>query len=375
MQLNGIKVIEAGSNLAGPVAGSFLADLGAEVIKIERPVSGDDARHWEPGIAGTSARFHVINRNKLSVVLDIKDPKDQQELKRLISGADVFLHNMRPGVVESIGLSAPEALLLNPRLIYCGITGFGSKGPWRSWSGFDGLAQAVSSIMAGNGDPDGPPTLVSDAPVDKCTAMSAAIGILAALFDRTNTGKGSVVETSLLETALWWRDNTLAEFAADGVLRPRHGNQSKQVAPYGSFTTADLQVFVGCTTDRLFEKFAKHVGHPEWLLDDRFATNAGRLSHLSTLETAINQVLMTRKADEWVELLGTNGIPIAPILDVPDTFGHPQVEALGVFQSPPDLGIPLVAAPWSINGVRPPIRIGAPRLGEHNDVVLRHDCS
>ena len=168
MPMSGIKVVEACSNIAGPVTGTIFGDLGADVIKIEKPNGGDDARGWSPPlIHGMGARFQAINRNKRSVTLELKNPQDRDELKKLVAGADVFVHNMRPGVAESLGLSGIEALALNPRLIYCGIGAYGAKGPWRNWSAYDGLAQALSSQMFGNGEPDGQPLLVADALVDK----------------------------------------------------------------------------------------------------------------------------------------------------------------------------------------------------------------
>jgi formyl-CoA transferase len=372
MPMTGIKVVEACSNIAGPVTGTIFGDLGAEVIKIEKPKGGDDARGWSPPVLhGMGARFQAINRNKLSVTLELKNLQDQEELKRLVAEADVFVHNMRPGIAESLGLSGPEALTLNPRLIYCAIGAYGSKGPWRTWSAYDGLAQAVSSQMYGNGEPDGQPLLVADAIVDKGAGMWAAIAILAALHDRAKTGKGSIVETSLLEAALFWRDGVFAQYVASGRSPPRPGNGSVQIVPYGVFPTADRPIMLGLAGDGLFAAFAKLIGRAEWINDERFAKNSARVANRSVLEALIKEALSARNRDEWVELLGSNGIPCAPILDPAEAFHHPQVQALGIFQSPPDLEMPLVSAPWSINGVRPPVRQRAPLLGQDNEAVLR----
>jgi crotonobetainyl-CoA:carnitine CoA-transferase CaiB-like acyl-CoA transferase len=374
MPMSGIKVVEACSNIAGPVTGTIFGDLGADVIKIEKPVGGDDARGWSPPVLhGMGARFQAINRNKLSVTLELKNPHDRDELKRLVAEADVFVHNMRPGVAESLGLSGPEALALNPRLVYCAIGAYGSKGPWRTWSAYDGLAQALSSQMFGNGEPDGQPLLVADAIVDKGAGMWAAIGILAALHDRAKTGRGSVVETSLLEAALFWRDGVFAQYVASGRSPRRPGNGSAQIVPYGVFPTADQPIMLGLAGDGLFAAFARLVGRGEWINDERFARNSARVANRSVLESMIEEALALRSRDEWVELLGSNGIPCAPILDPAEAFGHPQVQALGIFQSPPDLEMPLVSAPWSINGVRPPVRRRAPLLGQDNEAVLRKE--
>jgi crotonobetainyl-CoA:carnitine CoA-transferase CaiB-like acyl-CoA transferase len=375
MPMHGIKVVEACSNIAGPVTGTIFGDMGAEVVKIEKPNGGDDARAWSPPVLhGMGARFHAINRNKLSVTLDLKSPDDRAKLKKLVAEADVFVHNMRPGVAESLGLSGREALASNPRLIYCAIGAYGSKGPWRTWSGYDGLAQALSSQMFGNGEPDGQPLLVADALVDKGAGMWAAIAILAALNDRSRTGKGSIVETSLLEAALFWRDGAFAQYVASGRSPQRPGNGSAQVVPYGVFTTADRPIMLGLAGDGLFASFAKLIGRGEWVSDERFAKNAARVKNRVVLEALIEETLASRKSDEWVELLGSNGIPCAPILDPAEAFHHPQVQALGIFQSPPGLEMPLVTAPWSINGVRPPVRRRAPALGEDNDTVLRNSA-
>jgi crotonobetainyl-CoA:carnitine CoA-transferase CaiB-like acyl-CoA transferase len=372
MPMSSIKVVEACSNIAGPVTGTIFGDLGAEVIKIEKPKGCDDARAWSPpALHGMGARFQAINRNKQSVTLDLKNPKDAEELKRLVAEADVFVHNMRPGVAEALGLSGPDSLALNPRLVYCAIGAYGSKGPWRTWSAYDGLAQALSSQMFGNGEPDGQPLLVADALVDKGAGMWAAIAILAALHDRGKTGKGSIVETSLLEAALFWRDGVFAQYVASGRSPRRPGNGSAQVVPYGVFQTADRPIMLGLAGDGLFAAFAKLVGRSEWANDERFAKNSARVANRNVLEGMIVEALASRNRDEWVELLGSNGIPCAPILDPAEAFHHPQVQALGIFQSPPGLEMPLVSAPWSINGVRPPVRRRAPLLGEDNEIVLR----
>src|SRR5258706_6001969 len=252
MPMSGITVVEACSNIAGPVTGTIFGDLGADVIKIEKPNGGDDARGWSPPVLhGMGARFQAINRNKLSVTLELKSPDDRAKLKRLVAEADVFVHNMRPGVAESLGVSGAEALTLNPRLIYCAIGAYGSKGPWRTWSGYDGLAQALSSQMFGNGEPDGQPLLVADALVDKGAGMWAAIAILAALHDRSKTGKGSIVETSLLEAALFWRDGVFAQYGASGRSPRRPGNGSVQTGPYAGFPTAEKRLILARPGHRL----------------------------------------------------------------------------------------------------------------------------
>ena len=371
MPLTGYKVIEACSNLAGPVAGTIFGDLGADVVKVEKPNGGDDARGWAPPEwHGMGASFQAINRNKRSVTLDFKRDEDVAALKRLIGGADVFLHNMRPGAAEALGLSGAEALAINPRLIYCAMGAYGAKGPWRGWSAYDALAQALSSQMSGNGEAGGEPLMVAGGVVDKGAGMWAAVATLAALLRRGATGQGAIVETSLLETSLFWRDAAFAAYQASGQVAPRTGNTAAAIVPYGVFQTADRPLILACAGDGLFAAFAGLVGREEWRDDPRFATNRQRVANRAVLEPLIAAALARRGRDAWVELLGANRIPCAPILDTAEAFAHPQVQALGIFQSPPGLDMPLVSAAWTIDGERPPIRRGAPRLGEDNEAVL-----
>ena len=372
MPLTGYKVIEACSNLAGPVCGTIFGDLGADVVKIEKPQGGDDARGWAPPEwHGMGASFQAINRNKRSITLDFKRAEDLAALKRLIAGADVFLHNMRPGAAEALGLSGAEALAINPRLIYCAMGAYGSKGPWRSWSAYDALAQALSGQMSGNGEAGGEPLIVAGGLVDKGTGMWAAIATLAALLRRGATGRGAVVETSLLETSLFWRDIAMASYQATGGVAPRTGNSAGTIVPYGVFQTADRPLMLACAGDSLFATFARLVGHPEWPGDPRFATNKLRVGNRAALEPLIAAALSTRGRDEWVALLGGNRVPCAPILDAAEAFAHEQVQATGIFQAPPGApAMQLVSAAWTIDGVRPPVRRGAPGLGEDDGAVL-----
>jgi len=371
MPLTGTKVIEACSNLAGPVTGTIFGDLGADVIKIEKPNGGDDARGWAPPYwNGLGASFQAINRNKRSVALDLKCPEHVAALKRLVAEADVFVHNMRPGAAEGIGLGGADALALNPRLIYCAIGAYGSKGPWRGWSAYDGLAQALSSQMSSNGEPDSGPLLVPGGIVDKGAGMWAAIATLGALLRRARTGEGAVVETSLLETSLFWRDGGFANYQATGRVAPRAGNAAATIVPYGVFPTGTGPMMIGCAGDALFAGLARLLGRTEWIEDPRFASNPARIANRDVLIPLIEAVLATRPRDEWVDLLGANRIPCAPILDVAEALMHPQIQALGIFQSSPNTDMPLVSAPWTIDGVRPAIRRPAPALGEDNKAVL-----
>jgi crotonobetainyl-CoA:carnitine CoA-transferase CaiB-like acyl-CoA transferase len=370
MPLTGMKVIEVCSNLAGPVAGTIFGDLGADVIKVEKANGGDDARGWTPLWNDHGAPFQAINRNKRSVALDFRKAEDVAKVKDLALNADIFVHNMRPGVAESLGLSGPEMLVLNPRIIYCAIGAYGDEGPWRERSAYDGLAQALSGQMSGNGFPNSEPLLVPGGVVDKGAGMWAAIATLGALVRRARTGQGAVVGTSLLEASLFWRDIGFAHYHATGQVPLASGNTSVSIVPYGVFTTGDGPVMLACAGDALFATLATALDREEWLQDSRFATNAARVAHRDTVVPAIEDVLKTRSRDYWVELLGKSRVPCAPILTVAEARAHPQVQAIGIFQSAPGMDRPIVSAPWTIDGVRPPVRVGAPALGEGNSSFL-----
>jgi crotonobetainyl-CoA:carnitine CoA-transferase CaiB-like acyl-CoA transferase len=373
MPLTGMRVIEVCSNLAGPVTGTIFGDLGADVIKVEKANGGDDARGWAPLWDDHGAPFQAINRNKRSVALDFRKAEDVAKVKGLAADADIFVHNMRPGAAESLGLSGAEMLALNPRLIYCAIGAYGEEGPWRERSAYDGLAQALSSQMSGNGFPDSEPLLVPGGVVDKGAGMWAAIATLGALVRRARTGQGAIVGTSLLEASLFWRDIGFAHYQATGRVAGPAGNTSVSIVPYGVFATADGPVMLACAGDGLFAALAAALDRKEWLQDSRFATNSARVVHRDIVVPAIEDILRTRSRDYWIERLGNSRVPCAPILTVAEAHSHPQVQALGIFQSAPGLDRPVVSAPWRIDGVRPPVRAGAPALGEGNSTFLGGD--
>jgi crotonobetainyl-CoA:carnitine CoA-transferase CaiB-like acyl-CoA transferase len=370
MPLTGMRVIEVCSNLAGPVTGTIFGDLGADVIKVEKSNGGDDARGWAPLWNDHGAPFQAINRNKRSVALDFRKAEDVAKLKKLVVDADVFVHNIRPGAAEALGLSGPEMRTLNPRLIYCAIGAYGEQGPWRERSAYDGLAQALSGQMSGNGFPDSEPLLVPGGVVDKGAGMWAAIATLGALVRRARTGEGAIVGTSLLEASLFWRDIGFAHYHATGQTPLPAGNTSVSIVPYGVFPTGDGPVMLACAGDGVFAALAAALDHSEWLQDDRFATNSTRVAYRDIVVPAIEDVLKTRSRDHWIELLGKSRVPCAPILTVAEAHAHPQVQAIGIFQSAPGVDRRVVSAPWRIDGVRPAVRIGAPALGEDNHAVF-----
>lgn len=370
--LRGVRVVELGQILAAPFAAEILGDLGADVIKVEKPNGGDDARGWGPPYwDGDAALFHQMNRNKRSIVLDLKTSEGRDSILALIGTADVFVHNMRPGAVEALGLGAAALRAAYPRLIYADIGAFGHAGPLKDRPGYELLLQAFSGIMSITGEPGGLPVRSGPSISDLGTGMWAAIGILAALFDRTRTGEGCLVQTSLFETALCWTGIPIANHLASGTRPERLGSGHPSVVPYGTFPTATGPLIVAAGNDRLFARLAEVLGHPAWAADDRFATNDGRVRARTEIENLVAAALKQRPRDEWIALLEAKGIPCAPIMEIPEVLEHPQTRALDIIEaSPGSSEIRLVGLPLSIDGERPKPRRPHLRLGADTHDVL-----
>jgi len=368
--LKGITVIEVGQALAGPLAGAILGDMGADVIKVERPEGGDDARLWGPPfIDGDSLAFHTYNRNKRSITLDIKNADDIATLKSLARDADIMIQNLRPGIVDEVGIG-PEAMLqVNPRLIYCSIWAFGSTGPLRLAPGFDPLLQAYGAVMSMTGRPEDPPTFCAPAINDKATGMWCAIGALAALQQRASTGKGCVIDTSLFESAVAWVEGPLNTFMLNGQMPKRHGTGSAILAPYQTFETADRPICIAAGNDRLFVKCAQAMGHPEWATDPRFDDGRKRATNRAALIATMVPVLLTRTRDEWMAAMARVGVPCAPVNDIAELAVTEQLRAVELMQTLPGSGVQVVGLPITFDGERPRPRADSPKLGEHNDAV------
>jgi crotonobetainyl-CoA:carnitine CoA-transferase CaiB-like acyl-CoA transferase len=370
MPLSGVKVIEVGLNLAGPLVGEIFAGLGAEVIKIERPEGGDDARGWGPPfIQGTSPLFHAMNRNKKSVIIDFKDPAAMARFHALVAQADVFIQNLRPGNAEELGIGPAAMLEINPRLVYCSIAAFGHKGPLQRRPGYEILLQAFAGLMSTTGEDGGPPLRVGAPVVDFGTGMWTTIAALAALRRRDQTGKGCVVETSLFETALFWVCNALHQYLVDGAVPPRHPTGSPRQVAFGAFETKNGLMIIGVANDRLFAKFAQAIGRAEWASDPRFRTSADRLAHRDFLGGEIKARLLEKTKEEWMELLEATGVPCAPILSIPEVLAQPQTHALDMLREVPGLDVKMLSLPFSLDGERVSFSKKAPMLGEHNETV------
>jgi len=370
--LTGIRVIEVGQAYAGPLAGVILADMGADVIKVEKPDGGDDARMWGPPfIDESSMMFHANNRNKRSVSLDIKNPADVDKLKLLARDADILIQNLRPGIVDELGIGPAAMQAVNPRLIYCSIGAFGNKGPMRNAPGFDPLAQAYGGVMTLTGRPEDPPTFCAPAINDAATGMWSVIGLLAALQERHRTGKGTVIDTSLFESAVFWVSGALNGFHLTGDAPKRFGGASATLVPYQTFDTADHPICIAAGYDRLFHKFSQVLGHPEWATDPRFKRGPDRKAHRVELVGLIEPVLRQKTRDYWMAELTKAGVPNSPVNSIPDLAQSEQLKAIDILRALPGCNATVVGLPIQFNGERPHPYRDSPKTGEHNDEVFR----
>jgi crotonobetainyl-CoA:carnitine CoA-transferase CaiB-like acyl-CoA transferase len=371
LPLAGVRVVEIAQNLAGPIAAEILAHMGADVIKVERP-EGDDARRWGPPFhKGTSPGYLAVNANKRSISVDLKDRAAVERLLPLIGEADVLVQNLKPGSLEALGLGPDELMKRFPRLIYCSIWAFGRTGPMKLKPGYEPMVQAFSGLMMMNGDENGPPTRIGTSILDFGTGMWAAMGILAALASRQQTGRGCVVDASLYETGLAWLKGHYASYRASGSVPERHRTGSNRVVPFQAFETKTGPLIVAAGNDRLFVKLAGVLGHPEWPRDPRFVTNAARVEHRDVLLAEVEKIFATRAKGEWIDLLEAEGVPCAPIHSLPEAVAHEQAEALGMIQPVPGDDFSLMALPLSFDGVRPAIRRAPPAVGQHDAEVQR----
>jgi len=367
-----ITVIELGHSVAAPYAAEILADLGATVIKVEKRDGGDDARQWAPPFwHGVSAIFQSLNRNKFSVTVDLRNANERASLVRLIEErADVLIQNLRPGMVEELGLDAATLRARNKRLIYCGIGAFGRTGPLARRPGYDPLMQAFGGLMSVTGEAGEPPVRVGTSIIDMGAGLWSAIGILSALHHRTLTGEGTTVDTSLYETALAWMSYHAANYQASGEVPKRHGSGTFGIVPYRGYPTRDGYLLIGAGNDKLFRKLATALGHPAWADEERFLDNPRRVQNRVALDALIEEVTRTDTTAAWQAVLEAAGVPSAPMQNVDEVLAHPQTKALGMLQESPDGRLTIMGLPLSFDGERPPFRRAAPQLGAHSDDLL-----
>ncbi len=362
--LAGVTVLELGQVLAGPFAGAIFADLGAEVIKVERRDGGDDGRRM--GVAfhnGDSLIFQVFNRGKHSVAIDLKSPDGLAALHALADTADILVHNLRPGVVDALGLDGATMCARHPQLIYCEMSAFGHVGPERLRPGYEPLLQAYSGLSAINGGPDDPPIRMGASLCDQGTGMWAVIGALSLLHRRHATGRGGVVQVSLLETGLSWAAQKIDALMNQNQAPQRHRSGHPDFAPYEAFTAQDGPFLICVGNDRLFAKLCRAMAQPDWAADPRFLTNRARLAHRAELNAVLNAVLAGHTRGHWIGLFEAQGVPCSPIHTLDEAIAQPQVAALGIIQAVPGETFTLTGLPLSIDGVRPRINGPAPALG------------
>lgn len=367
--LAGIRVVELARILAGPWAGQLLADLGAEVIKVERPGAGDDTRHWGPPfVAGPggedlgAAYFHACNRGKKSVAIDLDSASGQEQVRALASQADVLIENFKVGGLARYGLDYPSLAALNPGLVYCSITGFGQTGPYAARPGYDFIIQGMGGAMSLTGEPDGDPQKAGVAYADLFTGLYASVAILAALRARDQSGRGAHIDMALLDSQVAVLGNQALNWMASGETPRRMGNGHANLVPYQAFKVADGEVIVAVGNDRQFARLCDIVGLPELVRDDRFRTNPGRVVHRQLLLPLLEEKFALRARRELSDALEAAGIPAGPINDVAQVFADPHVIARGMQL---DLGgIPGLASPIVIDGKRQVAEDPSPPLGD-----------
>jgi crotonobetainyl-CoA:carnitine CoA-transferase CaiB-like acyl-CoA transferase len=372
--LAGILVADLTQNVAGPLCTQILGDLGAEVVKVERPGRGDDARAWAPPYWGEeSATFMGVNRNKRSLAVDMKQRDGRLVVERLIGRADVLVQSLRAGVIEELGLAWERAREINPRLVYCSVTAFGTEGPLADRPGYDPLMQALGGIMSINGHPGQAPARVPVSIVDMGTGMWAAIAILGALRERDRTGRGASVTTALYETALAWGVLQMNQFLGAGEVPLPQGSGTAMICPYEAFPTRDAWVMIAAASDALFAKACESLGVPGMPRDPRFKDNPSRVAHRTEVFESLSAVTRRFTSAEVLERLQRAGVPCAPILSLDKVAAEPQTVASGMLvpsKHPRLVDYRAVGLPIRWDGERPPVTRVPPLLGEHTAEVL-----
>jgi crotonobetainyl-CoA:carnitine CoA-transferase CaiB-like acyl-CoA transferase len=373
--LHGVRVLELAQIMAGPTAGMLLADMGADVIKVEKLPGGDDARGYrEPRVNGVSAPFMILNRNKRGIALNLKRAEGREILLRLVRTADVLTENYRRGTLEKLGLGYDVLAAANPALIYCAVSGYGRDGPYGDKGGFDLIAQGFAGLMSITGEPGGPPAKTGNSVADINAGILAVVGILAAYAHRLKTGRGQVVETSLMEAALqqtYW--HAAIQFATGTCPGPT-GSAHILTAPYQAFHTKDGWINIGGANQSNWERIAEVLGHPEWRDDPRFATNSDRMANLDALVEKMNAVLSTRSRDEWIAAFDAAGVPVGPVHSIGEALAHPQTIARGMVVDlvhPQAGATKAVGCPVHFSETPTAITRPAPLLGEHTRELLR----
>jgi crotonobetainyl-CoA:carnitine CoA-transferase CaiB-like acyl-CoA transferase len=373
--LAGMRVLELAQIMAGPTAGMMLADLGADVIKVEKLPGGDDARDYrDPVINGVSAPFMMLNRGKRGIALNLKHARGRDILLRLVKDADVLTENYRRGTLEKLGLGYDVLARANPGLIYCAVSGYGRTGPYADKAGFDLIAQGFSGLMAITGEPGGPPAKTGNSVADINAGILAVVGVCAAYAHKMRTGQGQVVDTSLMEAALQQTYWQAAIYFATGTSPQALGSAHALTAPYQAFQAADGWLNIGGANQANWERIADVLGHPEWKSDARFLANSDRMRNRDQLATQINAVLGTRTRAEWMHAFDAAGVPAGPVHSIAEAIEHPQTRARGMVLEldHPQAGVTrALGNPLHFSATPGGNTLPAPLLGQHTREVLR----
>jgi formyl-CoA transferase len=375
--LEGINVLDLSRVLAGPWCTQLLADLGAEVIKIERPGAGDDTRHWGPpwhgeGDERVAAYFLSCNRGKKSAAIDFAQPDGAALVRRLAEKSDVVIENFKVGGLEKFGLDAKSLRTANPRLVYASITGFGQDGPYADRAGYDYIIQGMGALMSITGLPDGVPgggpMRVGVAVVDLFTGLYTCVAILSALYQREKTGEGAHIDMALFDTQLAMLANQASNALISGKDPPRQGNTHPNIVPYQPFDAADQPIIIAVGNERQFARLAEMCGHPEWTGDERFVSNAARVAHREEMVRLVADAIEQKPAAEWLVQFEAAGIPAGPINRISQALEDVQAQHRQMVRT--IAGIPLVGSPVRLDGARADSDLPPPALGEHTDEVL-----
>jgi crotonobetainyl-CoA:carnitine CoA-transferase CaiB-like acyl-CoA transferase len=374
LPLAGTRVVDVTTSIAGPFCAEILAALGADVVKVERPDTGDDGRAWGPPFwNGESAMFLSVNAGKRSLAVSLRDERGRDAVLRLAERSDVFLQALRPGLAESLGLGPERVRERNPRIVYCSIGAYGHVGPLAAEPGYDALMQAAGGLISMTGEPGRPGVRVGSSLVDMGTGMWSALGIVSALLERERTSEGAVLDTSLYETALSYVGYHLIGYLADGTIPTGQGTVFPMVAPYQVFETRDGELMIAGGNDRIFALLCDSLELPGLADDPRFRTNPDRVARREELAALLSERLRERDTADWLARLLAAGVPAAPVANVADVVHAGQTEALGLLQPLPHPAIPdlrLAALPLSVEGNRVEHTRPPPLLGEHTAEIL-----
>ena len=365
--LAGVRVLDFSKILAGPLCTQYLADMGADVVKVEPP-GGDDTRGWPPFRDGVGAIFVAVNRNKRGIVLDLRTPDGLAVAHRLARTADVVVESFGPGVADRLGIGWDSLSPLNPRLVYASVSGYGTRGPMKEGKGYDLIAQAFTGMLSLTGEPDGPPARSPFSPVDQATGLHAVIGLMGALRQAERTGRGVKIEASLFDSAVGLLGYFLQNYWVRGTEPERPGSGHESLCPYQAFATADAPIILGIANDGFWRSFCALAARPELAADARFATNGDRVAHRATLIPLVAAILARRTRADWLADLAARGIPSSPVHTLGELAAHPHTEESGMILHDGDFST--IASPLRANGERLALRTRPPLLGEHGRGVL-----